>query len=175
MSLQWEISCCMLSINSSHTLLYFFFLVGNFFHSTSEICKSRGEREIDFQVYLLDWLNLYMSTHVLTFFLFCGYQIEIRNNKLEMQSVNNKALIEELDKVIERLRVPSEVCFTLFFCLLLFCLIGSLIEVLLIAVCSIPNRRLIWWSRHASEYWGLRVVSQSFKGSWSAQLRPDLC
>ncbi|CAD5314863.1 unnamed protein product [Arabidopsis thaliana] len=34
--------------------------------------------------------------------------IEIRNNKLEMQSVNNKALIEELDKVIERLRVPSE-------------------------------------------------------------------
>jgi len=55
-----------------------------------------------------------MSTHVLTFFLFCGYQIEIRNNKLEMQSVNNKALIEELDKVIERLRVPSEVCFTFF-------------------------------------------------------------
>ncbi|VVA92682.1 unnamed protein product, partial [Arabis nemorensis] len=34
--------------------------------------------------------------------------IETRNNKLEMQSVNNKALIEELDKVIERLRVPSE-------------------------------------------------------------------
>ncbi|KAJ7966691.1 exocyst complex component sec3A [Quillaja saponaria] len=34
--------------------------------------------------------------------------IEIRNNKLEMQSVNNKALIEELDKLLERLRVPSE-------------------------------------------------------------------
>ncbi|CAN1273656.1 Exocyst complex component SEC3A [Linum perenne] len=34
--------------------------------------------------------------------------IEIRNNTLEMQSVNNKALIEELDKLVERLRVPSE-------------------------------------------------------------------
>ncbi|KAI9118036.1 hypothetical protein K1719_010368 [Acacia pycnantha] len=34
--------------------------------------------------------------------------IETRNNSLEMQSVNNKALIEELDKLVERLRVPSE-------------------------------------------------------------------
>ncbi|XP_054797116.1 exocyst complex component SEC3A-like isoform X3 [Prosopis cineraria] len=34
--------------------------------------------------------------------------IETRNNKLEMQSVNNKALIEELDKLLERLHVPSE-------------------------------------------------------------------
>ncbi|KAI9201741.1 hypothetical protein LWI28_028448 [Acer negundo] len=34
--------------------------------------------------------------------------IETRNNKLEMQSVNNKALIEELDRLLERLRVPSE-------------------------------------------------------------------
>ncbi|XP_024635266.1 exocyst complex component SEC3A isoform X2 [Medicago truncatula] len=34
--------------------------------------------------------------------------IEIRNNKLEMQSVNNKSLIEELDKLIEQLNIPSE-------------------------------------------------------------------
>eukprot|EP00262_Sarcandra_glabra_P007570 TRINITY_DN20462_c0_g1_i1.p1 TRINITY_DN20462_c0_g1~~TRINITY_DN20462_c0_g1_i1.p1 ORF type:complete len:797 (+),score=191.86 TRINITY_DN20462_c0_g1_i1:352-2391(+) len=34
--------------------------------------------------------------------------IESRNNKLEMQSVNNQALIGELDKLLERLRVPSE-------------------------------------------------------------------
>ncbi|KAG9440846.1 hypothetical protein H6P81_021011 [Aristolochia fimbriata] len=34
--------------------------------------------------------------------------IESRNNKLELQSVNNKSLIEELDKLVERLRVPSE-------------------------------------------------------------------
>ncbi|GMI82579.1 exocyst complex component sec3A [Hibiscus trionum] len=34
--------------------------------------------------------------------------IETRNNKLEMQSVNNKALIEELDKLLERLCAPSE-------------------------------------------------------------------
>ncbi|CAN4105275.1 unnamed protein product [Withania somnifera] len=34
--------------------------------------------------------------------------IESRNNKLEMQSVNNKALIEELDKLLERLHIPSE-------------------------------------------------------------------
>ncbi|KAL2242048.1 UNVERIFIED_CONTAM: Exocyst complex component SEC3A [Sesamum indicum] len=35
-------------------------------------------------------------------------EIETRNNKLEMQSVNNKSLIEELDKLLERLRIPSE-------------------------------------------------------------------
>eukprot|EP01018_Ginkgo_biloba_P032200 Gb_27212 [translate_table: standard] len=34
--------------------------------------------------------------------------IESRNNKLEMQSVNNKALIEELNKLLERLRIPPE-------------------------------------------------------------------
>ncbi|XP_057424106.1 exocyst complex component SEC3A [Lotus japonicus] len=34
--------------------------------------------------------------------------IETRNNNLEMQSVNSKSLIEELDKLLERLRVPSE-------------------------------------------------------------------
>ncbi|KAK6130950.1 hypothetical protein DH2020_035312 [Rehmannia glutinosa] len=34
--------------------------------------------------------------------------IETRNNKLEMQSVNNKSLIEELDKLLERQRIPSE-------------------------------------------------------------------
>ncbi|RZC67105.1 hypothetical protein C5167_010789 [Papaver somniferum] len=34
--------------------------------------------------------------------------IETRNNKLEMQSVNNKSLIQELDKLLERLRVPSQ-------------------------------------------------------------------
>ncbi|KAH7660926.1 Vps52 protein [Dioscorea alata] len=34
--------------------------------------------------------------------------IESRNNNLEMQSVNNKALIEELDKLLECLRIPSE-------------------------------------------------------------------
>ncbi|XP_012834297.1 PREDICTED: exocyst complex component SEC3A-like [Erythranthe guttata] len=34
--------------------------------------------------------------------------IETRNNKLEMQSVNNKSLIEELDKLLERLHIPSE-------------------------------------------------------------------
>lgn len=39
----------------------------------------------------------------------CNVQIETRNNKLEMQSVNNKTLIEELDKLLERLRIPSEV------------------------------------------------------------------
>lgn len=45
----------------------------------------------------------------------CDMQIETRNNKLEMQSVNNKALIEELEKLLERLRVPSEVCYPSFF------------------------------------------------------------
>ncbi|XP_019174748.1 PREDICTED: exocyst complex component SEC3A-like [Ipomoea nil] len=34
--------------------------------------------------------------------------IEVRNNKLEMQSVNNEVLIEQLDKLLEKLRIPSE-------------------------------------------------------------------
>eukprot|EP00252_Welwitschia_mirabilis_P004626 TRINITY_DN14932_c0_g1_i1.p1 TRINITY_DN14932_c0_g1~~TRINITY_DN14932_c0_g1_i1.p1 ORF type:complete len:883 (+),score=188.57 TRINITY_DN14932_c0_g1_i1:136-2784(+) len=34
--------------------------------------------------------------------------IESRNNQMEMQSVNNKALIEELNKLLERLHIPSE-------------------------------------------------------------------
>jgi hypothetical protein len=34
--------------------------------------------------------------------------IEIRNNKLGMQSVNNASLIEELDKLLEKLLIPSE-------------------------------------------------------------------
>ncbi|KAM5564782.1 exocyst complex component SEC3A [Rosa sericea] len=34
--------------------------------------------------------------------------IETRNNKLETQSVNNKALIEELDKLLKGLHVPTE-------------------------------------------------------------------
>ncbi|XP_044475842.1 exocyst complex component SEC3A [Mangifera indica] len=34
--------------------------------------------------------------------------IETRNNRLEMQSVNNRSLIEELDRLLGRLRVPSE-------------------------------------------------------------------
>ncbi|CAN0837682.1 Exocyst complex component SEC3A [Linum grandiflorum] len=34
--------------------------------------------------------------------------IETRNNKLEVQSVNNKALIEELDKLVKQLHVPAD-------------------------------------------------------------------
>jgi len=39
-------------------------------------------------------------------------QIETRNNKLEMQNVNNKSLIEELDKLLEQLSIPAEVWLT---------------------------------------------------------------
>ncbi|CAM8975838.1 unnamed protein product [Rhodiola kirilowii] len=34
--------------------------------------------------------------------------IETRNNKLEMQSVNNRALMEELDRLLEKLHIPPE-------------------------------------------------------------------
>ncbi|KAM0909525.1 hypothetical protein ACQ4PT_014784 [Festuca glaucescens] len=34
--------------------------------------------------------------------------IESRNNGLEMQSVNNKGLVEEMEKLLERLRIPQE-------------------------------------------------------------------
>lgn len=37
------------------------------------------------------------------------WQIESRNNGLEMQSVNNKGLVEELEKLLDRLRIPQEV------------------------------------------------------------------
>lgn len=40
---------------------------------------------------------------------FGDMQIETRNNKLEMHSVNNKSLVDELDKLLERLYIPSEV------------------------------------------------------------------
>ncbi|KAK7281562.1 hypothetical protein RIF29_09666 [Crotalaria pallida] len=36
--------------------------------------------------------------------------IEIRNNKLEMQSVNQRSLIIELDKLLKPLSIPSELC-----------------------------------------------------------------
>nr|GEW84204.1 exocyst complex, component EXOC1 [Tanacetum cinerariifolium] len=35
-------------------------------------------------------------------------KVETRNNQLEMQFVNNKALIEELDKLLKRLRILLE-------------------------------------------------------------------
>ncbi|PKI68920.1 hypothetical protein CRG98_010679, partial [Punica granatum] len=35
--------------------------------------------------------------------------IETRNNKLELQSVNNRLLTEEVDRLLERLRIPPEV------------------------------------------------------------------
>lgn len=46
----------------------------------------------------------------ITCFIELILQIELRNNRLEMQSVCSEALIEELDKLLERLRIPSEVC-----------------------------------------------------------------
>lgn len=94
-----------------------------------------------------------------------GLQIETRNNKLEMQSVNNKSLIEELDKLLERLRIPSEVITHFFlvcecaFCFRMKCtmftiappiqvrtcqnLAFNLLFFLSIAVCDMPYRGLI--------------------------------
>jgi hypothetical protein len=36
------------------------------------------------------------------------FQIETRNNKLKMQEVNNTALVVELNKLLERLKIPNE-------------------------------------------------------------------
>ena len=36
-------------------------------------------------------------------------QIEAGNNRLEMQSMNNNSLVEELDKLLAKLRMPPEV------------------------------------------------------------------
>lgn len=55
------------------------------------------------------WISQICFLFLHSNFLSCDNQIETRNNKLETQSVNNKALIEELDKLLECLRVPSEV------------------------------------------------------------------
>lgn len=85
-------------------------------------------------------------------------QIETRNNKLEMQSVNNKSLIEELDKLLERLRIPTEVLSHIIFMFLksalcfkiLSVLFSSYVRVLVFnllfllnAVCDMPYRGLI--------------------------------
>lgn len=51
-------------------------------------------------------LSLWQSCLILLRYVL---QIESHNNNLEMQSVNNKALIEELDKLLECLRIPYEV------------------------------------------------------------------
>jgi hypothetical protein len=40
-------------------------------------------------------------------------QIEWRNNRLELQSDSNVALIDELDKLLELLQIPPEVCILL--------------------------------------------------------------
>lgn len=89
--------------------------------------------------------------------MFSGHlQIETRNNKLEMHSVNNKSLIEELDKLLERLRIPSEVlpfvlgfgnfhvlCFYVFFFILYCDMIFLLILFLFGIACSMSIRWFI--------------------------------
>nr|GMC97867.1 MATH domain-containing protein At5g43560 [Ipomoea batatas] len=40
---------------------------------------------------------------------FAHMQIEARNNNLEMQSVNNRKLIEDLDRLVEKVCIPAEV------------------------------------------------------------------
>jgi hypothetical protein len=40
-------------------------------------------------------------------------QIEWHNNRLELQSDSNVALIDELDKLLELLQIPPEVCILL--------------------------------------------------------------
>lgn len=38
-----------------------------------------------------------------------SWQIEARNNKLELQAQNNAALVEELNALLEKLSIPPEV------------------------------------------------------------------
>jgi hypothetical protein len=42
-------------------------------------------------------------------------QIEWRNNRLELQSDSNVALINEVDKLLELLQIPPEVCILLMY------------------------------------------------------------
>lgn len=37
------------------------------------------------------------------------WQIEARNNKLELQAQNNASLVEELNTLLEKLSIPPEV------------------------------------------------------------------
>jgi len=55
------------------------------------------------------WLPYFLSNTKYFISLLVYLQIESRNNKLEMQSTNDKGLIEELGKLLDRLRIPSEV------------------------------------------------------------------
>jgi hypothetical protein len=100
------------------------------------------------------WIYAYIQTHALHLFLqlydysFYDIQIETRNNKLEMQSVNNVSLIEELDKLLERLQVPSEVCFSSLSCQLVTFMamcsnFPSSNHAMMVVACSMSNRRFI--------------------------------
>lgn len=54
----------------------------------------------------------YNIIHISKIYMLIKYynsQIEARNNKLEMQSFNYKALAAELDSLLETLHVPTEV------------------------------------------------------------------
>lgn len=137
--------------------------------------------------------NKCIIASLLTYFVFGGLQIEMRNNKLEMQSVNNKSLIEELDKLLERLRIPSEVLlwnvsfaleFEVYYVYYSFSwlkyvhvrgLIFNLLSFLPNAVCGMPYRWLIWWGSHASEHWSLWVASKCFKKPWRSPFGSYLC
>jgi len=109
-------------------------------------------------IFYVKVLEKHWSLAILCPYNFSYVQIETRNNNLEMQSVNNKSLIEELDKLLERLRVPSEVCLypNLSQMNLLACIYFN--EFLLGVVCCKFDRRFIWWSSNASKCWSMWVV-----------------
>ncbi|KAK4434477.1 Exocyst complex component SEC3A [Sesamum alatum] len=88
------------------------FIVLLFQNNCMRCCKPAGLvlRGLDAATYCVEdmdeWLNIFnvklrhMREDI--------ESIETRNNKLEMQSVNNKSLIEENDKLLEKLHIPSE-------------------------------------------------------------------
>lgn len=109
-------------------------------------------------------------------------QIETRNNKLELQSVNNRLLTEELDRLLERLRIPPEV--SVHYCSNIHLSMLSSTNwypqqkfdvCLFIIACSIANRRIFWGGWHATKYWSMRVVAWCYTRAWSNKNGSFLC
>lgn len=78
-------------------------------------------------------------------------QIEWRNNRLELQSDSNEALIDELDKLLQFLQIPPEVVKHIYY-LFYYSYLHQNINLVLVywdnAVWGFVDWRFIWWGKY---------------------------
>lgn len=92
-------------------------------------------------------------------------QIEAGNNRLEMQSMNNNSLVEELDKLLAKLRMPPEV--------FPFSLCTFVKETLCLCYMAYLSKLwfLIWFSPLKCSMqlvlWGVHLMNQACLTTWN--------